>query len=205
MQLEYEREVEHEEILRPENEDQERRLDHELEDLDMNYGDASGCDRDENTYLHEFTIPFSHSPPPEPGPSHVSRRSGACAVFQTVAQETDSERSEDEHEKIQDKKYQDTYLRFEPDAESESADSDSEEEDHYWLQDERLHPAEETQDLEEQQELDNLGSRIFSQWEKDNLKAAAYKVTHQVTREAFEGLRHLTDSCMDVRSEFVAN
>jgi len=47
--------------------------------------------------------------------------------------------------------------------------------------------------------------RVFSQWEKDNLKAVAYKVTHQVTREAFEGLRHLTDPHMNIGSDFVAN
>jgi len=65
--------------------------------------------------------------------------------------------------------------------------------------------AEEALVLEEQQELAKLGSCVFSQWEKDNLKAVAYKVTHQVTREAFEGLRHLTDHHMNIGSDFVAN
>ena len=65
--------------------------------------------------------------------------------------------------------------------------------------------AEEALVLEEQQELAKLGSCIFSQWEKDNLKAVAYKVTHQVTREAFEGLQHLTDPHMNIRSDFVTN
>jgi len=172
----------------------------------MNYGDTSRHYQDETTYSHEFTTPLSHSPSHEPSPSCVSHHPGAYfnmndggmsrhdqdknAIFQSVDQETNSERSEDEHEEIQDKRYQETYVCFRPNVESNSgnSNSDTEEDIHYQLVDKRLHPAEESQELEEQQELVKLGSHIFSKWEKDNLKAAAYKVAHHVTREAFEGL-----------------
>ena len=63
----------------------------------------------------------------------MSCHPGACTVFQ-AALETDSERSEGEHEDIQDGIYQDTHLCFEPDAKSDSADSDAEEEVHHSLQ-----------------------------------------------------------------------
>ena len=174
----------------------------------MSCGDVSGRDWDKNTDLNENTIPLSHSQCPEPGPSCVFHRPEACAVFQTVAQESDSERAEEEHEERQEKIYQDTYVHFEPDVESDSTESastqsDAKEEAH-WLQDERLHLAEEARSLEKHRELDDLGSRIFSHQEKDNLKAAAYKVSHHVTREAFEGLRQLTDSRMDIGSDFIA-
>ena len=98
----------------------------------------------------------------------MSHHPGACSVFQTVAQETDSERSEDEHEEIQDILYQDTYTCFEPDAKSNSANSDAEEEVHHghWLQNKSIHPAEEARGLEGQQELAKLGSCVFSRWEK---------------------------------------
>jgi len=173
----------------------------------MNHSDVSGHDWDENTYLHAFEIPLSCSPPPEPSPSHVSHGPEACTLFQTVAQEIGSETSEDKHDEIQDKVYQDTYVHFKPDVKSDSTNSDIEEEAkaQFSLQDKRLHLAEEAQDLEDCQELDNLGLHIFSQRERDNLKAATYKVTHHVTRDAFEGLQHLTESCMDIGSDFVAN
>ena len=191
-QLEYEQEGEHEEMTVFENEDQERRLDHEIRSLDMNYGDASGRDSHEITDLHKLTIPLSHFQHPEPGPSHVSHRPEARDVFQTVAQESDHEGEEDEHEKRQDNIYQITYVHFEPGAkpdsvESDSSESDAKEEAHQ-PQDDRLHITEEAHSLEGHQELNDLGSRIFSQREIDNLKAAAYKVSHHVTREAFEGL-----------------
>ena len=191
----------------PENEDQERPPDHEIEDLDGTYSDASGCDRDEFTYLDDSIVPLSYFSSPEPGPSCMSRHPGACTVFQTAAQETDGERSEDEHGEIENKLYQDTYVSFEPDAESDSTKSDAEEEGHrgQWPQNEIFHPAEEARALEEQHELQKLGSRALSQWEKDNLKAAAYKITHQITKEAFEGLRYLTESRMEIGSDFVAN
>ena len=171
-----------------ENEDQERRLDHEIGSLDMNYGDASGRDLHEIMDLHELMIPLSHFQHPEPGPSHMSHRPEARDVFQTVAQESDHESGEDEHEERQDSIYQTTYIHFEPDVEpdlveSDSSESDAKEEAHR-PQDDRLHIAEETHSLE----LNDLGLCIFSQREIDNLKAAAYKVSHHVTREAFEGL-----------------
>lgn len=142
-------------MQRPVNEDQEHHLDHEREDLDMSYGDVSGRDWDENTYLHGLNISLPHQLSLEPGPSRVSRRPEACAIFQTAAQETDSNGSEDEGEATQDH----TYVCFEPDVASDSADSDTG--IHSGLQDERLHPAEEAQDLQEQRELDNLGTYLF--------------------------------------------
>ena len=201
------RELQHYEILLPQNEDQERAPDSEIEDISMNHSDASRRNQDETTYLDDSIMPLLHFPSPEPGPSCLSHHPGTCTVFQTVAQETDSEMSEHEHEEMQDKIYQDTHIHFKPDAESDSIDSmDADaEEGEYRVQDERLHLADETLHLEEHQELQKLGSSVFSQWEKDNLKAAAYKVTHQITREAFEGLRLLTNSRMEIRSDFVAN
>jgi hypothetical protein len=160
-QLEDKQEGEYEETSQPEYEGQECHLGHELEDIEMNNGNMSGHDWDENMSLHEFTIPFLHSLSPEPGPSHVSRRPGVHAVFQTVAQETNSELSEDEHEEIQDKNYKDTYVHFKPDVKSDSVDSGTEGDICYQLQDERLHLAEEAWALEEQQELDNLGTYLF--------------------------------------------
>jgi hypothetical protein len=131
----------------------------------MNNGNMSRHDWDENMYLDEFTMNFSHSPSPEPSPSGMSHHPGVRTIFWTVAQETDSELSEDKHDKIQDKKYKDTYVHFKPDVKSnstDSVDSDIEEDIHYQLQDERLHLAEEAWDLEEQWELDNLGTYLFA-------------------------------------------
>ena len=191
-----------------ENEDQEHCLDHEIGSLDMNYGDMSGCDSHEITDLHELIIPLSHFQCPEPDPSHMSHCPEACDVFQTVAQESDHESGEDEHKERQDSIYQTTYIHFEPDVELDSVESDSSEsdakEEAHQPQDDRLHIAEETHSLEKHWELDDLGSRIFSQHEIDNPKAAAYKVSHHITREAFEGLQQLTDSHMDIRSDFIA-
>ena len=128
-------------ISLPENEDQEHPPDHEIEDLDGTYSDASGCDRDEFTYLDDSIVPISYSSP-EPRPSCMSRHPGACTVFQTAAQEIDRKRSEHEHEEIQNKRYQDTYVCFKPDAESDSTKSDAEEEGHcgQWPQNEIFHP-----------------------------------------------------------------
>ena len=50
-----------------------------------------------------------------------------------------------------------------------------------------------------------IGSYLFLQCKKDNLRVAAYKVIHQVSREAFEALQCLTGSHMDIRSDFIAN
>ena len=131
--------------------------------------------------------------------------------FWTAVQEPESDRSEHEHEDI-------PYTKFSLDAESDSAGDLQ-----YCLQDERLHLVEERLALEEHQELERLGmylfmiawapcwsiccigSHVFLQCEKDNLRAAAYKVIHQVSREAFEGLWCLTGSHMDIGSDFVTN
>lgn len=95
----------------------------------------------------------------------MSHRPEACAVFQTVAQETDSERSEHEHEGIQDKIYQDTYVHFGPNIESDltnpnSTDSNTKEEAHHWPQDEGLHLAEGAQSLEKHLTIDCVIGRV---------------------------------------------
>jgi hypothetical protein len=88
-QLEDEQEGEYEETSQPEYEDQEHHLDHQLEDVEMNDSNVSGCDWDEKTYLHKFTIPLLCSLSPEPGPSHVPVTQG----YFRLAQETDSKLS----------------------------------------------------------------------------------------------------------------
>ena len=132
----------------------------------MNYSDMSGHDWDEDTHLSGLNIPLSYTPSPEHGNSHVSHRPTTREVFQTVAQETESERSDNEHEET-------PYMEFQLDAESSLAGDN-----HCCLQDERLRLVEEELALEEHQELERLGTYLFTICVGSPLINPSHRVAH---------------------------
>ena len=92
----------------------------DLEGGENQLHDATTGPQDDGTSAFDFHIDQTFSPPPEPGPSRVSR---IGQVFRVAHPESDCE-PEEEGEEDELQHNEDTYVYFRPDVESEEDDND---------------------------------------------------------------------------------
>ena len=180
--------------------------------------DATTASQNDDTFEFEFNTGRTYSPAPEPGPSRVSH---SHEVFNIMPQsESESEDDIEDDNSI-------VYAWFKLDTVPRSKDTDKdadedtdkdadEDVDAHEGSDEdidgagcfenlRVMQGEEAHQLDVQQQLDDLGSNVLSTVAKDNIKAIAFKIRNQLTRNAFKGVQRLTRGRMDIGSDYVAN